>query len=66
MQDLRLVLQSSDRELAAAKKDLEAGRSEQEREAIQMSSSLISTQLQFDKITYVCSEYPRLHGRECV
>ena len=56
MQDLRLVLQSSDRELAAAKKELKAGRSEQEREAVQFSSSLISTQLQLDKFTYVCSE----------
>ncbi|XP_062326186.1 kinesin-like protein KIF15 isoform X1 [Osmerus eperlanus] len=51
VQDLRLVLQSSDRELAAAKKELRAGRSEQEREAVQLSSSLISTQLQLDKFT---------------
>ncbi|XP_046903869.1 kinesin-like protein KIF15-B [Hypomesus transpacificus] len=51
VQDLRLVLQSSDRELAAAKKELKAGRSEQEREAVQFSSSLISTQLQLDKFT---------------
>lgn len=48
--DLRLVLQSSDKELAAAKDELRDGQSEQQREMSQLSSSLISTQLQLDKI----------------
>lgn len=41
--DLRVVLQSSD-------KQLEEVRREQERENTQLSSSLISTQLQLDKV----------------
>ncbi|KAG7238511.1 hypothetical protein INR49_030784 [Caranx melampygus] len=47
--DLRLVLQSSDKELAAVKNELRDGQSEQQREMSQLSSSLISTQLQLDK-----------------
>uniref|UniRef100_A0A3B4WXA7 Kinesin family member 15 n=1 Tax=Seriola lalandi dorsalis TaxID=1841481 RepID=A0A3B4WXA7_SERLL len=48
--DLRLVLQSSDKELAAVKNELRDGQSEQQREMSQLSSSLISTQLQLDKV----------------
>lgn len=54
MHDLRLVLQSSDKELAAVKRELSEGTSEQQREAAQLSNSLISTQLQLDKVKYVC------------
>ncbi|KAM3595121.1 uncharacterized protein V6R79_018353 [Siganus canaliculatus] len=48
--DLRLVLQSSDKELATVKSELRDGQSEQQREMSQLSSSLISTQLQLDKV----------------
>uniref|UniRef100_A0A3B4BWJ8 Kinesin motor domain-containing protein n=1 Tax=Pygocentrus nattereri TaxID=42514 RepID=A0A3B4BWJ8_PYGNA len=48
--DLRLVLQSSDRELEAVRKELEERRTEQEKESTHLSSSLISTQLQLDKV----------------
>ncbi|XP_071353641.1 kinesin-like protein KIF15 [Trachinotus anak] len=48
--DLRLVLQSSDKELADVKNELRDGQSEQQREMSQLSSSLISTQLQLDKV----------------
>lgn len=48
--DLRLVLQSSDKELAAVKNELRDGQSEQQREMSQLSSSMISTQLQLDKV----------------
>ncbi|KAK5857402.1 hypothetical protein PBY51_010650 [Eleginops maclovinus] len=48
--DLRLVLQSSDKELAAVRNELREGQSEQQRETAQLSSSLISTQLQLDKV----------------
>ncbi|KAI4885619.1 hypothetical protein NFI96_019061, partial [Prochilodus magdalenae] len=48
--DLRLVLQSSDKELDAVRKELEERRTEQERENTQLSSSLISSQLQLDKV----------------
>uniref|UniRef100_A0A4W6FK04 Kinesin-like protein n=1 Tax=Lates calcarifer TaxID=8187 RepID=A0A4W6FK04_LATCA len=50
IRDLRLVLQSSDKELAAVKNDLRDGQSEQQREMSQLSNSLISTQLQLDKV----------------
>lgn len=50
IRDLRLVLQSSDKELATAKNELSLGRSEQQRETNQLSNSLISTQLQLDKV----------------
>ncbi|XP_022606678.1 kinesin-like protein KIF15 [Seriola dumerili] len=48
--DLRLVLQSSDKELATVKNELRDGQSEQQREMSQLSSSLISTQLHLDKV----------------
>ncbi|XP_054653545.1 kinesin-like protein KIF15-B isoform X2 [Dunckerocampus dactyliophorus] len=48
--DLRLVLQSSDKELAVVKKELGDKQSEQQRETSQLSSSLITTQLQLDKV----------------
>ncbi|KAM6961222.1 kinesin-like protein KIF15 [Aplochiton taeniatus] len=51
VQDLRLVLQSSDRELAAVKAELSLGLSEQQTESAHLSSSLISTQLQLNKVT---------------
>ncbi|XP_008282437.1 kinesin-like protein KIF15 [Stegastes partitus] len=50
IRDLRLVLQSSDKELASVKNELRDGQSEQEKEMSQLSSSLISTQLQLDKV----------------
>uniref|UniRef100_A0A7N9AMN7 Kinesin family member 15 n=1 Tax=Mastacembelus armatus TaxID=205130 RepID=A0A7N9AMN7_9TELE len=50
IRDLRLVLQSSDKELAAVKNKLRDGQSEQQREMEQLSNSLISTQLQLDKV----------------
>lgn len=49
IRDLQLVLQSSDKELAVAKRELSECRSEQEREASQLSS-LISTKLQLDTV----------------
>ncbi|XP_067336732.1 kinesin-like protein KIF15 isoform X2 [Channa argus] len=48
--DLRLVLQSSDKELAIVKKELKDCQSEQQREIDQLSSTLINTQLQLDKV----------------
>ncbi|KAK6304480.1 hypothetical protein J4Q44_G00250660 [Coregonus suidteri] len=48
--DLRLVLQSSDRELAAVKKELCEGQSEQQKETSHLSRSLISTQLQLSEV----------------
>ncbi|XP_030628202.1 kinesin-like protein KIF15 [Chanos chanos] len=50
VRDLRLVLQSSDKELAGAKKELEEQQVERERENTQYSNSLISTQLQLDRV----------------
>ncbi|KAM8737455.1 kinesin-like protein KIF15 [Acanthopagrus schlegelii] len=50
IRDLRLVLQSSDKELATVKSELSKGQSEQQREMSQLSNSLISTQLQLDKV----------------
>ncbi|XP_028251152.1 kinesin-like protein KIF15 [Parambassis ranga] len=50
IRDLRLVLQSSDKELALAKDELRGSRSEQQREMSELSNSLISTQLQLDKV----------------
>lgn len=49
VQDLRLVLQSSDKELATVKDELR-DQSEQQREMSELSNSLISTQLQLDKV----------------
>lgn len=48
--DLRLLLQSSDKELISLRNELKGSQSEQEREMNQLSSSLISTQLQLDKV----------------
>uniref|UniRef100_A0A3P9BKP8 Kinesin family member 15 n=1 Tax=Maylandia zebra TaxID=106582 RepID=A0A3P9BKP8_9CICH len=50
IRDLRLVLQSSDKELASVKNKLIDSQSEQQREMSQLSNSLISTQLQLDKV----------------
>ncbi|XP_077411545.1 kinesin-like protein KIF15 [Vanacampus margaritifer] len=50
IRDLRLVLESSDKELAVVKEELRDKQSVQQREASQLSSSLISTQLQLDKV----------------
>ncbi|KAK0143351.1 Kinesin-like protein KIF15-A [Merluccius polli] len=50
IRDLRLVLQSSDKELAAVKSELRDGQGEQQKEMSQLSSNLISTQLQLDKV----------------
>lgn len=50
IRDLRLVLQSSDKELATVKNELSEGQSEQQREMSQLSNSLIGTQLQLDKV----------------
>ncbi|XP_061699754.1 kinesin-like protein KIF15 isoform X3 [Syngnathoides biaculeatus] len=50
IRDLRLVLQSSDKELANVKEKLKDEQSEQQREMSHLSSSLITTQLQLDKV----------------
>ncbi|XP_068435836.1 kinesin-like protein KIF15 [Clinocottus analis] len=50
IRDLRLVLQSSDTELAAVKNELRDGQSEKQREMSHFSNSLISKQLQLDKV----------------
>lgn len=50
IRDLRLVLQSSDKELATVKHELRDGQSEQQKEMSQLSNNLISTQLQLDKV----------------
>ena len=52
IQDLRVVLQSSDKELAAVKSELRDGQGGHQREMSQLSSNLISTQLQLDKVQY--------------
>ncbi|XP_068615125.1 kinesin-like protein KIF15, partial [Brachionichthys hirsutus] len=48
--DLRLVLKSSDKELAAVKNELTERKSEQQREMGELSNSLIGTQLRLDKV----------------
>ncbi|KAG7254336.1 hypothetical protein CRUP_033025, partial [Coryphaenoides rupestris] len=50
IRDLRLVLQSSDKELAAVKAELSLGQGEQQKEMGQLSSTLITTQLQLDNV----------------
>uniref|UniRef100_A0A8B9K5I3 Kinesin-like protein n=1 Tax=Astyanax mexicanus TaxID=7994 RepID=A0A8B9K5I3_ASTMX len=50
VRDLRLVLKSSDKELEAVRKEQDERQMEQEKENTQLSSSLISTQLQLDKV----------------
>lgn len=50
IRDLRLVLQSSDKELVSVKNELSVSQSEQQREMSQLSNNLISTQLQLDKV----------------
>ncbi|XP_075874199.1 kinesin-like protein KIF15 [Nelusetta ayraudi] len=50
IRDLRVVLQSSDKELVTIKNELSQSQSEQQRETGQLSSSLMSTQLQLDKV----------------
>ncbi|XP_056151509.1 kinesin-like protein KIF15-A, partial [Lampris incognitus] len=60
--DLRLCLQSSDKELADVKKELKNGQSEQQREKSQLSGSLISTQLKLDKIQLECEQLLEQHG----
>ncbi|XP_068195591.1 kinesin-like protein KIF15 [Antennarius striatus] len=50
IQDLRLLLNSSDKELATVKKELVEGKSEHQRETSQLSNDLISTQLRLDKV----------------
>ncbi|CAJ1073379.1 kinesin-like protein KIF15-B [Xyrichtys novacula] len=48
--DLRVVLQSSDKELAHVKTELKDCQSEQQKEMSQFSNTLISSQLQLDKV----------------
>ncbi|MED6268302.1 hypothetical protein CHARACLAT_020999, partial [Characodon lateralis] len=50
IRDLRLVLQSSDKELDCVKNELRDARSEHQEEMSRLSSNLISTQLQLDKV----------------
>ncbi|XP_038142186.1 kinesin-like protein KIF15-B [Cyprinodon tularosa] len=50
IQDLRLVLQSSDKELALVKNKLRDTQHEHQEEMSRISSNLISTQLQLDKV----------------
>uniref|UniRef100_A0A8C5CRI6 Kinesin motor domain-containing protein n=1 Tax=Gadus morhua TaxID=8049 RepID=A0A8C5CRI6_GADMO len=62
IQDLRVVLQSSDKELAAVKSELRDGQGGHQREMSQLSSNLIRTQLQLDKdeVLYATEEVERL------
>ncbi|KAM9355767.1 kinesin-like protein KIF15 isoform 2-T2 [Pholidichthys leucotaenia] len=48
--DLRLVLQSSDKELASLKNEIKNSQSEHQGEMSQLSNNLINTQLQLDKV----------------
>ncbi|XP_055087286.1 kinesin-like protein KIF15-B [Periophthalmus magnuspinnatus] len=50
IRDLRMVLQSSDKELASVKEQLKNCEAEQQKEVSHLSNSLISTQLQLDKV----------------
>lgn len=50
IRDLRLVLQSSDNELVSVKNELRNARSEHQEEMSRLSSNLIGTQLQLDKV----------------
>uniref|UniRef100_A0A8C1LBL6 Kinesin family member 15 n=1 Tax=Cyprinus carpio TaxID=7962 RepID=A0A8C1LBL6_CYPCA len=52
VRDLRVVLQSSDKELEAARTELQQQKAEHERETTDLSRSLISTQLQLDTVKY--------------
>lgn len=52
VRDLRVVLQSSDKELETTRTELQQQRAEHERETTQLSNSLISTQLQLDTVKY--------------
>ncbi|KAM8915283.1 kinesin-like protein KIF15 isoform 2-T2 [Spinachia spinachia] len=61
VRDLRLVLQSSDSELAAVRNELRDGQSEKQRETSQLSASLISTQLQLDKVQIEWEELLEQH-----
>ncbi|KAJ3612893.1 hypothetical protein NHX12_019150 [Muraenolepis orangiensis] len=62
IRDLRLVLQSSDKELVAVKSELRDGQGEQQKEMSQLSSNLISTQLQLDKIQLEWEQLLEQHG----
>lgn len=50
IRDLRLVLQSSDKELAAVKDELSLVRSKQQSETSQLSDRLISMQLKLHEV----------------
>lgn len=50
VRDLRVVLQSSDKELEATRTELQQQKEEHERETADLSKSLISTQLQLDTV----------------
>uniref|UniRef100_A0A8C1ZDW7 Kinesin family member 15 n=1 Tax=Cyprinus carpio TaxID=7962 RepID=A0A8C1ZDW7_CYPCA len=50
VRDLRVVLQSSDKELEAARTELQQQKAEHESETTDLSKSLISTQLQLDTV----------------
>ncbi len=52
VRDLRVVLQSSDKELEATRTELQQQKAEHERETTDLSKSLISTQLQLDTVKY--------------
>uniref|UniRef100_A0A671LSF9 Kinesin-like protein n=1 Tax=Sinocyclocheilus anshuiensis TaxID=1608454 RepID=A0A671LSF9_9TELE len=53
VRDLRVVLQSSDKELEAVRTELQQRKAEHERETTDLSKSLISTQLQLDTVKYI-------------
>uniref|UniRef100_A0A8C1KAV4 Kinesin-like protein n=1 Tax=Cyprinus carpio TaxID=7962 RepID=A0A8C1KAV4_CYPCA len=53
VRDLRVVLQSSDKELEAARTELQQQKAEHESETTDLSKSLISTQLQLDTVKYI-------------
>lgn len=50
VRDLRLVLQSSDKELASVKEELSSVRSQQQSETSQLSDRLISMQLKLHEV----------------
>lgn len=52
VRDLRMVLQSSDKQLEDTRTELQREKAEHERENTQLSKSLISTQMELDNVRY--------------
>lgn len=53
--DLRIVLQSADKELSAVKSEYSAFREKQEKEMSQLSGRHMDVQFQLDSVRYVCT-----------